>query len=316
MSGLRNDHRGTDAQRKAMSPAQVTDSAGADGAAPTSASALCLCASVVKPLGRTAVLALCAGALVLGGCRGERADAPPRQFFPDMDDQPRWDPQEESKFFEDGRTMRTPPAGTVAFARAPLDPGAAGNADWAETFRLERANFLREDDATYQGGRVDENGQVVEFVAQMPMPVTMAMLERGRERFNIYCSVCHGYTGDGQGMVGQQWAYALPTFYDPKYSTPDPASNLWRDGYLFHVTRVGVVDVAGVQKMPPYAHALSEQDSWAIVAYIRALQRSHEGRIQDVPAMDRQILEQQRPSAVPATPAGGAIPAGGQEGGQ
>jgi mono/diheme cytochrome c family protein len=276
--------------------------------------------SVVHPLGRAAALALCAAALALGGCRGERADAPPRQFFPDMDDQPRWDPQEASRFFEDGRTMRYPPAGTVAFARAPLDPAVAGNADWAETFRLERANLLQEDDVIYHGGRVDENGRVVEFAAEMPMPVTMAMLERGRERFNIYCSVCHGYTGDGRGMVGQQWSYALPTFYDPKYSTPDEASNLWRDGYIFSVTRLGVKDATGAEKMPPYAHALSIQDSWAIVAYIRALQRSNAGRIDDVPPMDRQILEQQRPAAVPAgaspAPAGQAGPAGGQEGGQ
>ena len=201
--------------------------------------------------GRSAMVALAAGALVLGGCRGERSDAPPRQFFPDMDDQPRWDPQEQSRFYEDGRTMRQPPAGTVAFARSALDPAGAGNAPWAETFRLERANFLQADDVTYHGGRLDEVGQVVEFAGQMPMPVTMAMLERGRERFNIYCSVCHGYTGDGQGMVGAQWSYALPSFHDPKYTTPDPTVNQWRDGYLFHVSRNGVVDVAGVQKMLP-----------------------------------------------------------------
>lgn len=244
-----------------------------------------------------AAVAICAGASLLGGCRGERGDAPPRQFFPDMDDQARWDPQEQSRFYEDGRTMRHPPQGTVAYGRSPLDPAGAGNSGWAETFRLERANLLQENDVVYHGGRRDENGMVVEYAAEMPVPVTMAMLERGRERFNIYCSVCHGYTGDGTGMVGSQWSYALPTFYDPKYFTPDPESNLWRDGYLFHVTRNGVVDVAGVQKMPGYAHALSTQDSWAIVAYIRALQRSRDGRLEDVPPQQRQMLEQQRPAA-------------------
>ena len=310
MSGLQADHRGTEAQRRAMSGSQ-TEAVGAGRGTRPSVSPVC-------PRG-VAVL-LSAGALALGGCRGERSDATPRQFFPDMDDQARWDPQEQSPFFEDGRTMRPPPAGTVAFGRSPLDPAGAGNADWAETFRLERANFLQEDDITYHGGRLDDNGQVVEFVEQIPVPVTMAMLERGRERFNIYCSVCHGYTGDGRGMVGQQWITPLPSYYDPKYTTPDPTTNQWRDGYLFHVSRVGVIDVTGTQKMPGYAHALSVQDSWAIVAYIRALQRAHAGDLQDVPPAARQTLEQQRPAALPATtpapaapaPAGATPPEGGQ----
>lgn len=246
---------------------------------------------------RVAALGLVGAAMLLGGCRGERSDARPRQFFPDMDDQARWDPQEESKFFEDGRTMRNPVTGTVAYARSPLDPAGAGHAQWATTFRIERANFLREDEATYYGGPLNEVGGVTQYVESIPMPVTMAMLERGRERFNIYCSVCHGYTGDGLGEVGKQWSYAVPSFHDPKYTTPDATTQLWRDGYLFHVSRNGVIDAAGAQKMPPYAHALSIQDSWAVVAYIRALQRSRSGDINDVPPASREMLEQQRPAA-------------------
>lgn len=274
------NHRGAGAQRKAMRRSDGSSGLGVRAGA-----------------WRIAAIGLAGAAFVLGGCRGERSNDRPRQFFPDMDDQPRWDPQEQSKFFENGRTMRMPVEGTVAFARSPLDPAAAGNAEWASTFRLERANFLREDDATYQGGPLDESGRVTQYVETIPMPVTMAMLERGRERFNIYCSACHGFTGDGLGEVGRQWSYALPSFHDPKYVTRDPASHLWRDGYLFNVSRHGVIDAAGVQKMPPYAHALSIQDSWAVVAYIRALQRSRSGDINDVPPTSREMLEQQRPAA-------------------
>ncbi len=291
----RMNHRGTEAQRKAMRrsgqglPSEDRRANG-PGLAP------CLLVSVVK-VTRFAAVGLAGAALLLGGCRGERSNDRPRQFFPDMDDQARWDPQEQSRFFEDGRTMRHPVEGTVAFARSPLDPAEAGNAEWASTFRIERANFLREDESTYYGGPLNESGGVTQYVETTPMPVTMAMLERGRERFNIYCAACHGYTGDGLGEVGKQWSYALPSFHDPKYVTPDPTSHLWRDGYLFSVSRNGVIDAAGVQKMPGYAHALSIQDTWAVVAYIRALQRSRSGSIEDVPPTSREMLEQQRPAA-------------------
>ena len=297
-------HGDTEALRVAVTSSDTTRDSMAHRITDEPCLSPCLRASVVGSM-RVAAIALVAGAAILGGCRGERSGDTPRQFFPDMDDQARWDPQERSRFFEDGRTMRQPVEGTVAYAYAPLDPAGAGNADWAERFRLERANFLQGDDVTYHGGRLGESGAVVEYAPTMPMPVTMAMLERGRERFNIYCSVCHGYEGDGRGVVGQQWSYALPTFHDPKYLPPDgqgggspePDAYQWRDGYIFNVSRNGVVDVAGVQKMPGYAHALSIQDSWAIVAYIRALQRSHLGRIEDLPPSQRQMLEQQRPSA-------------------
>lgn len=303
-SPCRSEHR-TVAKRAAMIERSVEPGAGglAGGLAPRGR------VLAGRGVARAAAVALCAGAAWLGGCRGERSDAAPRQFFPDMDDQPRWNPQGRSNFFEDGRTMRTPVEGTIAYARSTLDPAGAGNADWAERFRLERDELLRDDDNVHYGGQRDENGAIIAFVESIPVPVTMAMLERGRERFNIYCAVCHGYTGDGKGMVGQQWAYDLPTFYDPKYTTPEADSVLWRDGYLFQVARHGVIDVAGVQKMPGYAHALSTHDTWAVVAYIRALQRSHEGRIQDVPIGPRQRLEQSRP-AVMGTSDGGVSTAG------
>ncbi|MBL8763115.1 MAG: cytochrome c [Phycisphaerae bacterium] len=230
------------------------------------------------------------GLSAAGGCRGERSDAPPHQFLPDLDDQPRWKAQSKSEFYADGRSMRQPVAGTVAFGRAPdaADP--------------RRADFLREDKAHYQGK--DAKG---EFLDTIPMEVTEAMIRRGQDRFNIYCSACHGYEGDGKGRVGAMWSYPLPTFYDPKYA--DKKERTGKDGYVFNVTRYGVVDATGAQKMPGYAHALDVDDSWAIVSYVRALQASRLGTIQDVPESERAALEQKRVTAPPAAPAKPATPA-------
>src|SRR5690606_28449424 len=101
---------------------------------------------------------------------------------------------------------------------------------------------------------------------------TRALLERGEERFNIYCAACHGYTGDGAGMVGRRWSIPVPSYHDPKYS--DSAQRTGKDGYLFHVARYGLKNPDGSTRMPAYGHALDAQDAWAVVAYIRALQAS------------------------------------------
>jgi mono/diheme cytochrome c family protein len=116
-----------------------------------------------------------------------------------------------------------------------------------------------------------------------------AMITRGQERFNIYCSVCHGFKGEGGdparetgGMVGRRWKTPVPNFHDPKYADQKVKTGL--DGYIFTVIRNGVpettVDASGKTiintakplKMPSYADKVSEVDAWAIVSYIRTLQ--------------------------------------------
>lgn len=240
---------------------------------------------------RVGVLTALVAVAALSGCRGDRSDKPPRQFFPDLDDQPRWKSQTGSTFFADGRTMRKPPANTVAFGRASF----VSDAPWAAHWTQERADLLKADAGFYEGKGADGL-----YLARAPVAVDAALIERGKAKYGIYCVTCHGYAGDGKGMIGAQWSYALPNYHDAKYKTPDPndaKAEFWKDGYLFRTARHGVIDPSGVQKMPGYAHALTEGDAWAVVAYIRVLQEARAGTLQDVPEQERQALERSRAAA-------------------
>jgi len=210
-----------------------------------------------------------------------------------MDDQPKYQPQAQSHFFADGRTMRTPVSGTIPFGAR-----ADGNDQWVAVGRARR-DFLKADDRVYLG--LDADGAYLEdaplaAVLGLPdgAPVTPAqvkgLIERGRERYNIYCIVCHGGAGDGDGMVGRRWSYPLPNYHDPKYAH---GGEKGQDGYLFHVIRNGVPNPPGQQpplRMPSYAERVTERDAWAIVTYIRTLQATRRGEITDVPESLRRDL--------------------------
>jgi mono/diheme cytochrome c family protein len=229
------------------------------------------------------VLLLMAATMLAAGCRGDRSDHPPRQFFPDMEDTPRWNPQAASHFFPDGRTMRPPVEGTVAHSRWAYHEAAVVS----EPFNAQREDLLREDDAFYRG-----KGQDGLDVAQIPIPVTADLILRGQERFNIYCAACHGYKGDGMGMVGVRWTTPVPSFHDARFQ--DPQDEVALDGRIFHVAMDGIVRPDGTIAMPSYGHALSARDGWAVVAYIRVLQEAHQGTLEDVPEPRRQELLEQR----------------------
>jgi mono/diheme cytochrome c family protein len=240
-----------------------------------------------KKIGRGTVAALGVAGVALSGlsgCRGERTDAPPRQFLPDMDDSPKFKPQTENPFFADGRTMRPVVPGTVAFG-ATRDPQ-----DFA------RARFLKESPQLFLGidpGKPKDAEGFDAYLTFMPASVIdgviaeaagegrtldrdqafSAMVFEGKKQFNISCAVCHGYMGDGQGTVGVRWNYAVPNLHDVKYR--DRAVRTGTDGWIFHVIRNGVAGAAGQpNKMPAYGYTIDEQEAWAIVAYVRVLQAS------------------------------------------
>ena len=248
---------------------------------------------------RSVLLGLAGLAVVAGmvGCRGDREDKPPRQIFPDMDDQPKWKPQGKSQFFTDGRIMRQPVTGTVAFGREgwSKDP----NDGAVNPKAAARAEFLKEGQAAYEGMEGNQ------YVQTIPVRVDEALVLEGQKNFNIYCAACHGYMGDGKGLVGPYFTVTPVNLHDAKYRVggEDPLS---RDGYIFSVIR------NGVRSMPPYAHALTEHETWGVVAYMRALQHSTAGTLADVQdAAQRTELERQMNLPDPAaagTPASTTSP--------
>jgi mono/diheme cytochrome c family protein len=175
-----------------------------------------------------------------------------------MHDAPRYEPLEASTFFADGRGSRTLVANTVA------------------------RGTLREDEHLYQG---KINGQLADT---FPMPVTLEVMERGRERFNVFCAPCHGRTGQGNGMVVQRGFRAPPSYHEDRLRTAPV-------GYFFDVM------TNGFGAMQDYAAQVPVADRWAIAAYIRALQFSQRATVNDVPANRRADLD--REPAAPGEPA-------------
>jgi mono/diheme cytochrome c family protein len=180
--------------------------------------------------------------ILLSGCTREQPSSkPPIHPIRDMYDQPKYKPQGEGKFFENDAAMRTPVAGTV-----------------------ERG-YLRNDDIYYKGMNPDGG-----FVKEAPVDVTLQLLNRGHERFDIYCSPCHSRVGDGKGIMVSRGYVPPPSFHT------DRIRNM-PDGEIFDVI------THGVRNMPSYAHQINPDDRWAIIKYLRALERSHNATIEDVP---------------------------------
>jgi len=168
----------------------------------------------------------------------------------DMHVQPRYNPFDPTDFFEDGQSARMPVAGT--FPRGDLTTGP--------------------EELLYTG---KVNGALAEA---FPFPVTREVLDRGRERFDIYCTPCHGLSGDGDGMIVHRGFRRPPSLHIDRLRAA-PA------GHFFDVITNGF----GV--MYPYDYRVAPRDRWAIVAYIRALQLSRQASISDVPAAERRKLQ-------------------------
>lgn len=182
------------------------------------------------------------------GFRGGSTTTPPVEIFPDMDRQPRYDPQGESDFFADGRASRPPVEGTVARS-------LAGD----ETVAAEHLN----PDGGYRAG--------------FPGVVSREMMERGRERYTIYCGLCHGQAGDGNGITTKYGMAVVPSFHIERLVEMP-------EGEIYEVITNG----RGL--MGSYSGQLSPEDRWNVIAYLRALQRSHLGTVEDVPAENRAEL--------------------------
>jgi mono/diheme cytochrome c family protein len=172
--------------------------------------------------------------LLVSGCRQ------------DMQNQPKLIPQRGSAMFADGRGARLQAANTVARGQ------------------------LREDNYFYTGVVQGANGYREELNL-MPFPVTITVLKRGQERFNIYCSTCHSRVGNGLGEIVQRGYKPAANFHD-MVRLAQPLSH-----YFYVMTH-------GYGAMPDYSAQLTPVDRWAVAAYIRALQLSQNAKPEDVPA--------------------------------
>lgn len=216
--------------------------------------------------------------LPLSGCRGDRTDKPPRQFFPDMDHQPKLKAQSESEFFADGKSQRDLVDGVVPFSNHSVLAPEGSDAQWAKMREQYRENMLRADDTYYFGLVEGSDPETPKYVDRMPVELTQEMIERGAERYNIYCAMCHGYDAVGidSGTVGRLMNVKPVNLLDEKYR--DRNGEFGTDGYLFHVIREGLWSPDGSNRMPAYGHAVDEYDAWAIVAYIRVLQAAFDAQ--------------------------------------
>ena len=158
----------------------------------------------------------------------------------DMHNQPKYRPLRPSQLFSDKSSARPLIDGTVA------------------------RGTLQEDEAFFTGKL---SGATIK---ELPFQITEKDLDRGQERYNIYCTPCHDLTGSGKGMVVQRGYRQPPSFHDPRLRAADP-------GYIFDVMS------NGFGAMPDYRAQIDPRDRWRIVAYIRALQLTNAGTAADIP---------------------------------
>lgn len=193
-----------------------------------------------------AAAALLMGLGTLAGCRGNTSELPPVHLQQNMDFQERGEAQERNDYFEDGRVMRPPVEGTVA------------------------VGLLKEDDHLWRGRL--PNGQQAD-VLPPGMELDAELLERGQERFNIYCQPCHGESGHGNGPAtrrGGGFSVKPANLHQDKY-LPAPL------GYFYDVVTNGKGSMYG------YAAQIPVEDRWAIAVWVRTLQVSGQATADEVP---------------------------------
>jgi mono/diheme cytochrome c family protein len=218
------------------------------------------------------------------GLRGQKSTGSPIEVFPDMVRQPKVRAQAPLGFFADGRGARVPVAGTVPMGyempqASEPSPGAAPVA--AEMNAQPRLGFSEGTDY-YDTGKMGAN-----WGTGLPMTLTGDLMERGKQRFNINCAVCHGMTAAGDGITKQ---YGLATVV----SLQDERIRKMADGEIFNTI------TNGKNTMLPYGPNVMVIDRWAIIAYLRALQRSQNATEADVPPERRAELN--KPAETKAEP--------------
>jgi mono/diheme cytochrome c family protein len=195
---------------------------------------------------------LCVAVVSIAGFRGSISRKPPIEIFPDMDRQPKLRPQAPFEFFPDNRSSRFPVEGTVAQSK----PHQIG----------DKTVYPFEDHPVNTGRQTGSTN----WVELNPVPVTVKLMERGHERYQVNCSPCHGSLGDGKGITQKLGMAIVANLHEARIVQQT-------DGEIFNTI------THGKNLMGPYGSTVTVEDRWAIISYLRALQRSRLGTIDDVP---------------------------------
>jgi mono/diheme cytochrome c family protein len=221
--------------------------------------------------------------LAVFGFRGQKSTQPPTEVFPDMVRQPKVRAQAPLDLFADGRGPRLPVAGTVPIGyempksktpqTQPIEVGPWSHPD---------ASFSAGTDY-YNTGKMGN-----QWGTGIPLEMTSELMERGQQRFNITCAMCHGASAAGNGITKQYGLATVVTLQDEKIRKMS-------DGEIFNTI------TNGKNTMMAYGPNIIVPDRWAIIAYLRALQRSQNATIADVPEGRRAELDKPAsPSQPPA----------------
>ena len=203
-----------------------------------------------------------AAVVTIFGFRGQLSENTPIELFPDMDRQARYKPQGENSFFADGRNDRPIPANTVA----------RGNyLNYEQVFSEDFEDTIL-GDSVYVFGKTTDGS----FVDKLPVDVDNVFMLKGKERYEIFCTTCHGSAGDGNGVT-KPYGVLATSFHDDRLRNE-------ADGYIFDVITNGKGLMYGLKDR------LTPEERWAVVLYVRALQRSQNASADDVPAGQRAEL--------------------------
>ena len=195
------------------------------------------------------------------GLQGKMSRQPPTELFPDMDRQAKLRPMEPNHFYANGISSQLPPAGTIARSEA-----------------IQTANgaVYRFEDSPFNTGHLAGS---TNYVESNPLVVNLELIQRGRERFDIYCAPCHGKSGDGNGITKK--LNVMPTVAN----LHDKRLIEMTDGEIFNTITHGKSTMGAVGPLIP------EEDRWAVVAYLRALQLSWLGTKDDLTPAQKAVLK-------------------------
>lgn len=200
------------------------------------------------------------------GFRGQKSVKPPIYVFPDMDYQAKFKPQAENEFFADGRNDRPVPPGT-AFRGYAFDMKEVFDESYADEVIANPAKF-------------SARGEDGEWYRGFPIEITHEAMSNGKERYQIFCAVCHGESGNGRGVLANHGSdYELSAGYFAAItSLLDPRIVDMPEGQIFNTI------THGLNTMMPYGHKLNPEERWQVILYVRALQLASNATVADVPA--------------------------------